>query len=66
MIVSILCAIVHGSAFPLMIIVFGNMIDLFVNSGMFAAVVVQLDDLGILASIGYTQAQVVEDPDLLQ
>jgi len=33
---------------------------------MFAAVVVQLDDLGILASIGYTQAQVVEDPDLLQ
>ncbi|WAQ94713.1 MDR1-like protein [Mya arenaria] len=66
MIIGTICALAHGTAFPLMIIVFGEMIDLFVNSGLFSGVVQQLDDLGILANLTYTQAQVIEDPDLLQ
>lgn len=66
MIIGTLCAIIHGTAFPLMIIVFGEMIDLFVNSGLFAYAVDQMVALGILASLSLTKAQVIEDPDLLQ
>ncbi|ESO87487.1 hypothetical protein LOTGIDRAFT_145992, partial [Lottia gigantea] len=34
MIVGCLAAMIHGAAFPVMIIVFGDMIDLFVNNGI--------------------------------
>ncbi|XP_053373101.1 ATP-dependent translocase ABCB1-like isoform X2 [Mercenaria mercenaria] len=66
MILGTICAMGHGSAFPLMIIVFGEMIDLFVTSGKFEYVVNQLVDLGTMAKLNFTSAQVIEDPDLLQ
>lgn len=66
MIMGTLCAMIHGTAFPLMIIVFGEMIDLFVNSGLFAYYVDQMVTLGILATISLTKEEVIEDPDLLQ
>lgn len=66
MILGTLCALIHGTAFPLMIIVFGEMIDLFVNSGLFEYAVDQMVTLGILTSLSLSKAQVIEDPDLLQ
>lgn len=66
MILGTICAMVHGTAFPLMIIVFGEMIDLFVTSGKFEYVVDQLVALGTLAKLNLTSEQVIEDPDLLE
>nr|AJG01604.1 ATP-binding cassette sub-family B MDR/TAP member 1 [Dreissena polymorpha] len=65
MVVGIIAALGNGSAFPLMIIVFGKMIDVFVNSGLFSGLVKELDALGVLANLSLTQAQVIENPDLM-
>jgi len=66
MIIGTLCACIHGCAFPLMIIVFGEMIDLFVNSGLFEIAVDQMISLGILASLSLSRSDVIGDPDLLE
>lgn len=69
MILGTLCGLIHGSAFPLMIIVFGEMIDLFVQSGNFGEVVTYLVDSGILANlsaannISLTYESVIGDPE---
>ncbi|XP_053373066.1 ATP-dependent translocase ABCB1-like isoform X2 [Mercenaria mercenaria] len=71
MILGTLSAMIHGSAFPVMIIVFGEMIDLFVQSGNFAEVAKNLSKYGILANlsatynISLTYEGVIEDPSLL-
>ena len=49
-----------------MIIVFGEMIDLFVNSGLFEIAVDQMISLGILASLSLSRSDVIGDPDLLE
>ena len=66
MIIGTLAAMIHGSAFPLMIIVFGEMIDIFVISGEYALVVDTLQALGILTNLGYTEDQVIKEPELLR
>ncbi|XP_060590153.1 ATP-dependent translocase ABCB1-like isoform X2 [Ruditapes philippinarum] len=66
MILGTLCAMIHGTAFPLMIIVFGEMTDLFVNSGKYEYAVDQLVSLGTLAKLNFTSEQVIKDPDLLE
>lgn len=66
MILGTICASIHGTAFPLMIVVFGEMVDLFVNSGLFEYAVEQMVTLGILASLSLSKEDVIADPDLLQ
>ena len=72
MILGTLSAMVHGSAFPVMIIVFGEMIDLFVKSGEFGNVAEYLDSSGILKNlssiynVSLTYNGVLEDPSLLK
>lgn len=66
MILGTLCAMIHGTAFPLMIIVFGEMTDLFVNSGKYEYVVNDLVNLGTLGKLNFTSEQVIKDPDLLE
>ncbi|XP_060595692.1 ATP-dependent translocase ABCB1-like [Ruditapes philippinarum] len=71
MILGTLSAMVHGSAFPIMIIVFGEMIDLFVKSGEFGEVAKLLESMGILANLSstynvtLTYKGIIEDPTLL-
>lgn len=66
MILGTICASIHGTAFPLMIVVFGEMVDLFVNSGLFEYAVEQMVTLGILANLTLSKEDVIADPDLLQ
>jgi hypothetical protein len=72
MILGTLSAMVHGSAFPIMIIVFGEMIDLFVKSGEFGEVAKLLESMGILANLSstynvtLTYKGIIEDPTLLR
>lgn len=71
MILGTISAFIHGSAFPLMIIVFGQMIDIFVQSGNFGEVAKYLSSEGILANlsstynISLTYEGIIEDPSLL-
>ncbi|KAK7508463.1 hypothetical protein BaRGS_00000029 [Batillaria attramentaria] len=63
MIVGSLCAAVNGAALPAMIIVFGDMIDLFVDTGKLE---VFLDDISVyLGTVGLTKAAVLENVNLL-
>ncbi|KAL4222180.1 ABC transporter B member 11 [Mactra antiquata] len=71
MILGSICGMINGSAFPIMIIVFGEMIDLFVQSGGFGRVVQFLSDNGILADLNsmynttLTYDNIIGDPTLL-
>ena len=65
MIAGTISAAIHGCAIPLMIVVFGEMIDLFVNSGEYEYQVDYMVGLNILSAIGLTKSQVIEDPKLL-
>lgn len=66
MILGSLCACLHGAAFPVMIIVFGEMIDLFVTNGSFGELVATLDQAGVLSHLNYTSEQVMQNPELLK
>ena len=66
MIVGTLCAMLHGSAFPVMIIVFGEMIDLFVSNGAYSNSVMELSVDGILAQLNLTLEAVLANPTLLE
>ena len=70
MILGTLCAACHGAAFPAMIIVFGEMIDLFVGSGMFQNVINGLDGCGLLGygggKINQTANELLKNPAYLQ
>ncbi|KAK7110228.1 ATP-dependent translocase ABCB1-like isoform X2 [Littorina saxatilis] len=64
MIFGSLCAAANGAALPAMIIVFGDMIDLFVDTGIYTQF---LDDISTyLASINTTKETMLADASLLQ
>ena len=64
MIVGSVCAMANGAALPAMIIVFGDMIDMFVNTGIFTEF---LDDISaFLASVNQTKEAMLADATLLQ
>ncbi|KAK6172116.1 hypothetical protein SNE40_018066 [Patella caerulea] len=65
MIFGSIAAVIHGAAFPVMIIVFGDMIDLFVNSALFANFLADPAVAGFLSSINITAVDVIKDPSLL-
>lgn len=65
MVIGMLAAIGHGSAFPLMIIVFGRMIDLFVDSGTQERIFDFLETQGFLDAVNLTKADVTANPSLL-
>ncbi|XP_052095836.1 ATP-dependent translocase ABCB1-like isoform X5 [Mytilus californianus] len=63
MIFGSIFALAHGAALPAMIIVFGDMTDLFVESGMFEQL---MNDIrSYLPTLGYTYQQVFDNPLLL-
>ncbi|XP_063421437.1 ATP-dependent translocase ABCB1-like isoform X2 [Mytilus trossulus] len=63
MIFGSIFALAHGAALPAMIIVFGDMTDLFVESGMFEQL---MNDIrSYLPTLGYTYDQVYDNPLLL-
>lgn len=68
MILGSILACCHGSALPGMIIVFGDMIDLFVESGLYSSAVDSI--YKILTDMGYvltfTRDQAFSDPELLR
>ena len=65
-----LCAACHGTAFPLMIIVFGEMIDLFVGSGKYQNVINGLEGCSLLGTgagkINITSGELLKNPAYLQ
>ena len=64
MIVGSLFAAANGVALPAMIIVFGDMIDMFVDTGIYTAF---LDDISaFLASVNQTKEAMLADASLLQ
>lgn len=64
MLIGSLFSLAHGSALPAMIIVFGDMTDLFVDTGKFQ---VLLDGLKpYLSEAGLTYDQVYDNPLLLK
>ncbi|XP_033762430.1 ATP-dependent translocase ABCB1-like isoform X2 [Pecten maximus] len=68
MILGSILACCHGAALPGMIIVFGDMIDLFVNSGLYSTAVDSI--YAILVALGYslsfTRDEAFSDPELLR
>ncbi|XP_021367207.1 multidrug resistance protein 1-like isoform X1 [Mizuhopecten yessoensis] len=68
MILGTLLACCHGVALPGMIIVFGDMIDLFVNSGLYSTAVDSI--IAILTAMGYTLSftrdEAFSNPELLR
>ncbi|XP_060086046.1 ATP-dependent translocase ABCB1-like [Ylistrum balloti] len=68
MILGSLTACCHGAALPGMIIVFGDMIDLFVNSGLYSTAVDSI--YAILVAMGYTltftRDEAFSNPELLR
>lgn len=63
MIVGLFCAAANGAALPAMIIVFGDMIDLFVNSGIADAFIKDIS--GFLFAQNITSEMLSENPKLL-
>ena len=66
MVIGTLCAFINGAAFPLLSILLGEMIDVFVNSGKYRFVVMALNDMGMLAVFGLTMDDVIETPSKFQ
>ena len=64
MLLGSLFATAHGAALPAMIIVFGDMTDLFVESGLFAAFLESIRSY--LPTLGLTYDQVYEYPHVLE
>ncbi|XP_061185952.1 ATP-dependent translocase ABCB1-like isoform X2 [Saccostrea echinata] len=63
MIFGSFCAVCHGAALPSMIIVFGDMTDTFVNSGIYYNWLQSIS--AYLASVGITINQAVANPSIL-
>lgn len=63
MFVGSFCAICHGAALPSMIIVFGDMTNTFVNSGIYYNWLLSIS--AYLATVSITIAQAVSDPAIL-
>ena len=64
MIFGSLFAMIHGAALPAMIIVFGDMTDLFVDSGKFQLLVDSIS--GFLPNLTLTTEQVYDNPYVLK
>lgn len=64
MFVGSFCAICHGAALPSMIIVFGDMTNTFVNSGIYYNWLLSIS--AYLATVSITIAQAVSDPAILK
>ncbi|KAK3108334.1 hypothetical protein FSP39_005774 [Pinctada imbricata] len=62
-ILGILCAVGHGTALPAMIIVFGDMIDLFVDSGIYETFLNSITNY--LSSASLTVAMGIENPRMI-
>ena len=60
-----LCAACHGAALPGMIIVFGQMIDLFVSSGRFQNVIDGIEGCGLMGTLNTTSEALLKDPSIL-
>lgn len=65
MIMGSIFALCHGAALPGMIIVFGDMTDLMVNSGVYTAFLSNATVQAFLASKNLTSSDVTDDPTLL-
>ena len=65
MLLGTLCAACHGAAFPGMIIVFGEMIDLFVGSGKFQNVINGIAGCGLLPKLNTTESALLKEPAIL-
>ena len=64
MIFGSIFAMANGAALPSMIIVFGDMIDMFVDTGIYSTF---LDSISaFLASVNQTKSALLEDASLLQ
>ncbi|KAH3689238.1 hypothetical protein DPMN_103476 [Dreissena polymorpha] len=60
-----MAAACHGSAFPLMIIVFGAMIDLFVGNAKYSNSLAIVDKCGGLSAFNLTMEGVFSNPESL-
>ncbi|XP_062617340.1 ATP-dependent translocase ABCB1-like isoform X1 [Saccostrea cucullata] len=65
MLLGSFCALCHGAALPCMIIVFGNMIDTFVESGKLQYFLQSLNST-YLQSQGLSVEGIIKDPKILQ
>ncbi|XP_052792991.1 ATP-dependent translocase ABCB1-like isoform X1 [Mya arenaria] len=65
MILGTICGCIHGAAFPVMIIVFGEMINLFVTTGSIDDIVELLKSCGGLVALNVTGEDILNDPSLL-
>ena len=61
MLIGSLCAAANGAALPAMIIVFGDMIDMFVGTGKIANFLALESVQQFLASVNLTIADILED-----
>lgn len=64
MIVGLFCAAANGAALPAMIIVFGDMIDLFVNSGIFQTFLADIGDFLVAQNI--SREMLSENPKMIK
>lgn len=64
MIVGLFCAAANGAALPAMIIVFGDMIDLFVNSGIFTAFLKEIEEFLVAQNI--STEMLSENPKMIE
>ncbi|XP_065930084.1 ATP-dependent translocase ABCB1 isoform X2 [Magallana gigas] len=65
MILGSICAMCHGASLPCMIIVFGSMIDTFVESKKFEYFLLSLNST-YLSSAGLTVNGIIKEPELLK
>ena len=67
MVMGTICAMAHGAALPAMIVVFGDMTDLFVYDAMFKAFLDEYwDNIAAIPGFNYTQDEVIDDPILIK
>ena len=66
MVVGTIAAMGNGAALPLMIIVFGNMADSFINEAQAKNIWKQLDAQFNLTGRGITEDIVAKNPDILR
>lgn len=64
MILGSFCAVCHGAALPSMIIVFGDMTDTFVNSGIYYSWLQSIS--AYLSSVGISITDAVANPSILR
>lgn len=63
MVLGSIMAAIHGIALPAMIIIFGEMIDIFVNNAQITGKVDLIKDY--LASVNLTTGMVIADPTII-